>query len=173
MRLQQTYRGLPVVGGELIAHPDRDCVLGVNGQFVPGVQVPVEPKLSKREALAVALARVEAEGGTPERVAQVMKPVINAREGLATLAIPVMVYYAWQGEPHLDIFYVDATTGRVVGLEPRLFAAKYRTIHNLNQKCIVTSSELPRTFMFSEGDSSSDQSAMGGYNGTATTYDFY
>lgn len=173
VRLQQTYRGLPVVGGELIVHLDRDRVLGINGQFVPDVELSVEPKLSEREALAAALAKVEADGGMPEGVAQVMEPVIYAREGVPTLAIPVMVYYGWQGEPHLDIFYVDATTGQVVGLEPRLFTAKYRTIYNLNQRCIITGSELPGTLMFSEGGSSSDPSAMGAYNGTGITYDFY
>lgn len=173
VRLQQTYRGLPVVGGELIVHLDSQQVLGVNGQFVPDLELEVSPRLTEREAIASATARVEADGGMPEGVVEVGAPVVYARGTAPFLALPVLVYYSYQGSPHLDIFYVDASSGEVKGLEPRLFTAKYRTIYNLNQKCIYTGSELPGTFMFSEGGSSSDQSAMGAYNGTGTTYDFY
>lgn len=173
VRLQQTYRGLPVVGGELIVHLDQQQVLGVNGEFVPDLELEVTPRISERQAVAAATARVEADGGLPEGVVEVGPPVVYAREGTPFLALPVLVYYSYEGSPHLDIFYVDARTGEVKGLEPRLFTAKYRTIYNLNQKCIYTGSELPGTFMFSEGGSSSDQSAMGAYNGTGTTYDFY
>ncbi|MGC8916675.1 MAG: M4 family metallopeptidase [Thermoanaerobaculum sp.] len=173
VRLQQTYRGLKVVGGELIVHMDARHILGVNGQFVPEIDLEVVPRISEREAIAAATSRVQGEGGMPEGIAEVGEPVVYAREGVPFLALPVLLYYSDEGSPHLDIFYVDAVTGEVKALEPRLFTAKYRTIYNLNQKCIYTGSELPGTFMFSEGGSSSDQSAMGAYNGAGTTYDFY
>lgn len=173
VRLQQVHRGLPVVGGELIVHMDGQRVLGINGRFVPELGDDLVPALSELEARDRAIALVEADGGRPEGVTEVMPPVIYAREGAARLAIPVLVYYDHETGPHVDIFYIDARTGEKLGVEPRLFYAKYRTIYNLNQKCIYTGSELPGTFMFSEVGSSSDQSAMGAYNGTGTTYDFY
>ncbi|MEO6326635.1 MAG: M4 family metallopeptidase, partial [Thermoanaerobaculia bacterium] len=46
-------------------------------------------------------------------------------------------------------------------------------IYNMNQGCISSGSNLPGTLMFSEGGSSSDTAAMGAYNGTGTTYDYY
>jgi len=173
VRLQQVYRGLPVVGGELIVHLDGKAVRGINGRFVPDLRLEVVPALAEQQALARAIELVEQDGGRPEGVSEVLPPVIYAREGEPRLAVPVLVYYDHETGPHVDIFYLDARSGAKLGVEPRLFYAKYRTVYNLNQKCIYTGSELPGTFMFSEGGSSSDQSAMGAYNGTGTTYDFY
>ncbi len=173
VRLQQTYRGLRVVGGELIVHMDEQVVFGVNGHFIPDLELETVPRLDAAAAERAAVDFITADGGLPEGWVEVGEPVIYARDGEPALALPVLVLYSHAGEPHLDILYVDAHGGQVRGLEPRLFTAKYRTIYNLNQKCIYTGSELPGTLVFSEGGSSSDQSAMGAYNGTGTTYDFY
>ncbi len=173
VRVQQTYRGVPVVGGELVVHMDREAVVGVSGRFVPDLDLDVTPAISREDAAGYAQAWVAADGGEPREVMEIGEPAIFARHGDPALTIPVLVYYTYQRDPHLDILYVDAFTGEVRGVEPRLYTAKYRTIYDMNQSCIRTGSELPGTFLFDEGGSSSDSSAMGAYNGTGTTYDYY
>ena len=70
VRLQQTYRNLPVFGAELIVHLDRDnAVKGSNGRLVPGIELPEKPKLTveeaKRRILAHATRNKEIPGKEP------------------------------------------------------------------------------------------------------------
>ena len=55
VRFQQTYRGLPVFGTELIVHLTLDQqVSSVGGGLVPGLQVPVDPLLTVEAATLIA-----------------------------------------------------------------------------------------------------------------------
>ena len=59
VRLQQTSRGLPVAGAELIVHLRDDAVTSVNGHTLDAAElltVPSEPTLSSEEALLAARA---------------------------------------------------------------------------------------------------------------------
>ena len=55
VRFQQTHRGLPVFGAELIVHltPDQQ-VSSAGGGLVPGLQVPVDPLLTVEAATLIA-----------------------------------------------------------------------------------------------------------------------
>lgn len=50
----QKYRGLPVLGGQLIVHMNDQGIVGVNGRFVPGITLETEPSLSAAAAKGVA-----------------------------------------------------------------------------------------------------------------------
>jgi Zn-dependent metalloprotease len=57
----QSYKGVPVFGGELKAHVDREGDLtSVNGFAAPDLALGVTPRLSKAEASSKALAAVKA-----------------------------------------------------------------------------------------------------------------
>lgn len=56
-KLQQTYKGIPVWGSELILHGDRNnTVIEVNGRFTPDLDVDATPTVSASNALNIALA---------------------------------------------------------------------------------------------------------------------
>ena len=56
VRFQQTYNGLPVVGAQMVLHADANGrVYAVNGEFVPGRDLPFSPALDAEDALDVAL----------------------------------------------------------------------------------------------------------------------
>jgi len=55
-RVQQTYKGIPVYGGELILHSDAANTLKeINGKFVPGLNLDVSAWISGEQALQTAL----------------------------------------------------------------------------------------------------------------------
>ena len=61
VRYEQFYKGVPVWGGELIAHLDGSGALtAVNGTAVPNLAVNVRPRLSAARAVSRAIAEVVA-----------------------------------------------------------------------------------------------------------------
>ncbi len=89
VRMEQTYRGFPVVGGELIVHVDRDGLLGVSGRFVSGLDLPAGAPLAPNEAAGAAVEKIHAGGGRNVEVVDVLDPVVYAPSGEPTLAVPV------------------------------------------------------------------------------------
>lgn len=173
VRMSQTYRGYAVLGGELIVHVDRDGVLGVNGRFVSGLDLPAFAALAPNEAVGAALEKIHADGGRNVEVVDVLDPVVYALSGEPTLAVPVRAMWVEDGELAFRDVFVDAASGEIVGSLSRIYTAKNRKIYNLNQTCISTGNELPGTLVISEGGSSADTAVMGAYNGTGKTYDYY
>jgi len=56
VRLDQVYHGIPVFGKQLIVHIDPSGqVASVNGEFVPGIDVPTQPSIGAEQAEGAAL----------------------------------------------------------------------------------------------------------------------
>ncbi len=168
VRLRQTLRGLPVVGGELAVHVDKatGTVYAINGTFVPDENLPRAADVRAEEALQQA-AR---EAGIYSAVA-LDKPqlVYVVREnGKAYLAWTTRVAFEDEKGEHLDRIYADAVTGELVTSEALIHSALYRKIYTANN-----GTSLPGTLMFQEGGSSSDSVAMAAYNGLGYTYNYY
>lgn len=111
VRLAQQYEGLPVYGGELIAHFSRDGVLeAVNGTFFEEIKVDPAPQKSSAEAVRTAMNDLESFFGSGNP--NVPELIIFSWEGVN--------YLAW----HLELFshtpmgrwdyFVDASTGEVI-----------------------------------------------------------
>ncbi len=174
VRMTQTYRGIPVLGGELIVHVDGDGLLGINGRFVSGLDLPSFAALAPAESAGAAVRWAEREGGANVEVLDVLEPVIWALDGTTpVLTVPIRAIWVENEELRFEDVFVDAGTGDFVGALPRIYTAKNRKIYNLNQTCISTGNELPGTLLFQEGGSSADTAGTGAYNGTGTTYDYY
>ena len=63
VRFQQTYKGLRVLGGEAIAHIDRDGrQLPLTHELKRGIDLNVNPSLQRSEALAAAIADLNPKG---------------------------------------------------------------------------------------------------------------
>jgi vibriolysin len=169
VRMSQTYKGLRVIGGELVVHLSDDAVIGVNGRFIADLNVNDTAVLSGAQAAERAVSRVRAEAGSDISVVETKPAVVFAgTNDLARLAIPVMVRYVSGNGPEMDEIFVDAADGSVVGREPQVLRARYRVVYSAHNWPI-----LQGDYLFEEGGSSSDISAMGAYNGTGATYDFY
>ncbi len=111
VRFKQQYQGLPVIGGELIAHFTRDDLLKtVNGHYQADLNLDITPKLTSADATAIAESDLESFFGkgnpaTPELV-------VFPWEGTN--------YLAWRLFIHSDTpmgrweYFVDAGTGEVI-----------------------------------------------------------
>jgi vibriolysin len=173
VRMSQTYRGIRVLGGELIVHVDSDGLLGINGRFIAGLDLPAGPALSPTESAGAVVDRIQANGGSNVEVVDVLDPVIWGFSGEPVLTVAVRAMWVEDGELVFEDVHVDASNGRFVGSVARMYTVKTRRIHNLNQACISTGNELPGTLVISEGGTSTDTAVMGAYNGTGMTYDYY
>jgi vibriolysin len=167
VRMAQTYRGLPVIGGELIVHMTGDQVIGINGRFMADLNVDTRVAISDASAAARAMDYIKFQGGVDIAVAEIKSNVIHS----GRVAIPVQVTYSHVDGDEIDDIYIDAKTGAFLGKDPLVHRAKTRKVYNGNQSC--STSSLPGTLMFSEGGSSTDTVAMGAYNNTGYTWDYY
>ena len=173
VRMSQTYRGIPVLGGELIVHVDGDGLLGVNGRFVAGLDIPAFAALAPAESAGAAVRWAEREGGANVEVLDVLEPVIWALDREPVLTVPIRAIWVENEELRFEDVYVDAATGAFVGSLPRMYTAKTRKVYTLNQACISTGNEMPGTLVISEGGTSTDTAVTGAYDGTGITYDYY
>jgi Zn-dependent metalloprotease len=169
VRLQQRYRGLRVVGGNTIVHLKGDRVIGVNGDFIPEIDLNVTPALIAEVAMDIARRRLPAaeasEISRPELV------VFITEEGTPRLAWSQQVAYeSADGEPHKDLLFADASTGDLLGQRALLLSAKNRKVYTANN-----GTSLPGALLWQEGNILFFPSAAlkGAINGTGTTYDFY
>ncbi len=98
LRLQQIYQGIPVVGGELLAHFSAEGVLAtVNGNFETGINLDVTPTVTSADAVSVA----------QHDLAEFF--------GAATPNWPELVVFPWEEEHRLCwrmFLYSDSPMGR-------------------------------------------------------------
>jgi len=108
VRYEQRHLGLPVLGRELRVHLDSSAARSVNGDFVAGIHLSVDPRVSPQVARRSALASLAKLGGRPSNTDPALVVFVDGR------ARP---HLAWQvvvptGRP-LGLWraYVDATSG--------------------------------------------------------------
>ncbi|HVT03798.1 MAG TPA: M4 family metallopeptidase [Thermoanaerobaculia bacterium] len=167
VKLQQTLRGLPVIGGELIVHSDRTGnVVAINGRFAADRDLPRAPKMDSRAAVEKAAAQAGITNwqalGNPT-----LTYVVNEKSN-AFLAWVVRASYN-NGGPQIDKIYADATTGDLVQKSPEYYYAKSRSVYSANN-----GTSLPGTLKISEGGALTGDAAIdAAYNYSGNVYDFY
>jgi Zn-dependent metalloprotease len=172
VRMKQTYKGIEVISGELTVHLTEQRVVGINGHFVPDLELKTAPVITPDQAVSQAVEFVKAAAGLNPTLDSIGRRVVFVDEGGAGhLAIPVRVRYSSQNGLEIDDIFVDATEGAVLGLHPLVWRSLLRSIYNGNQSC--DQNTLPGSLIFQEGGSSSDGVAMAAYDGTGKTYQFY
>lgn len=125
VRLAQVHAGLPVIGGELIVHLDREGVTGVSGAWIPTDHLPTTA------AVDVARARAAAATGVARALETALSAVNAVRSELAVYRTgllagrPGETRLAWSVElavaGHRHQAWIDATTGALLdhwSLEP-------------------------------------------------------
>lgn len=117
-KYQQTYKGLPVFGQQVVVHERDNVVSSVGGRLTPNIAIPVEPILDAQAAISTLIA-------AKPSLTSVAPPVVKNKElGVYTTQAgkPVLAYQfdlAAKGTPnHPDgdrfRYYVDAKDGKVL-----------------------------------------------------------
>ena len=123
-RVRQMYRGLRVVGGEVIVHFNKDNqAYQVNGRYIPDITVGTTPTLTPDEAVARAQADLQtrlsraSQGGKPEGTLNgPPELVVFANNSDPKLAYELILTYS---EPSISIpgrwiYTLDALSGQIL-----------------------------------------------------------
>jgi vibriolysin len=167
VKLQQTLKGLPVVGGEYIVHSDASGkVTKMNGHVV----VEDLPRNASVDAVTATNRAIAQAGIQNGRVlgSSSLTYVINEKSN-AFLAWTVRVQYVNEAGPQIDRIYADATSGDLVLVAPEFKYLKNRKVYTANN-----GTSLPGSLLWSEGGTAtSDTTAQAAYNYAGNVYDFY
>lgn len=116
VRMDQYYNGLPVFGAQVVVHMNGQGITGVNGTFVPNVNVDTAPAVSREAALAGAGESVSTANPNVE--------VVPAASNLAIYRTGLLEGYVGQdhlaynvvveGEGVKEQVWIDAQTGKVL-----------------------------------------------------------
>ena len=168
VRLEEQYRGLSIVGAELIVHVNENTgeVTGVNGRFVPAVGLAVTPTIDSGTAIANALR--EAAIASPEVLEKPYLTYVLDQALAPRLAWATTIAYRDEQGFEKDRLFADARDGQLVAKHGLIWRAKFRQIYDAQN-----SQSLPGTFLFQEGGSSTDIDAQDAYDYTGNTYDYY
>jgi vibriolysin len=170
VRLQETLRGLPVVGAEYFVHADAaGNVFAMNGRFTAdsGDKFPTIDAFS-------ALTRAAGERGAVNprwESGSSLVWVVNEKSN-AFLAWRATISYKGADGPEVDVIYADASgdnAGELVLYQPKIQRAKNRKVYTANH-----GTTLPGTLLWQEGGTqTSDTTAQAAYNYAGNVYDYY
>jgi bacillolysin len=171
VRLQQTYRGVPVTGGEILVHLRGQEVVAVNGKALPGISVQTEPHVSPERALEIVRDLALGSLGASEVELSVPELQILNRGLLDGTRRPT--HLAWfvvaVSERLREYVWVDAHRGAVVLHFSQRPQAKNRTVFNSGN-----SDALPGTQIGSEASPpTGDADAVAAFDHAGDAYDYF
>ncbi|MEA2571026.1 MAG: bacillolysin [Acidobacteriota bacterium] len=168
LRMEEQFRGLPIVGAELVVHVNEITgeVTGVNGRFAPAVGLPVSPGIDRSLAMTTALR--ETSIAAPKLLETPYLTYVLDPAGSPHLAWAARVEYKDQQGYEQDRLFADATDGHLIAKHGLIMRAKYRKIYDAGH-----GTSLPGTLLFQEGGSSSDVDAQKAYEYTGNAYDYF
>ncbi len=172
VRFQQYYRGLPVIGAELIVHAKVATgeVHALSGRFAPAVDLPEIPEVDARSAIQLAAIEAGIHAGEALEEPYLVYVVENEKPYLAWTAA---VWYSDEAGELIDRLFADAVTGELVARHGLIKRALNRKIYNGNHTN-PDNPTLPGTFMFGEGTTShSDAAAWDCYVNFGYTYNYF
>ena len=134
-RLDQYYRGVPVVGGDVVRQTERDLPVFLTGTIYDGIDLDVTPRLAPADAAAVFLKATGASGDIDVRASLAILPTAGGGfvltyklTGFTGTSLPVLFVNARTGavEAQYDNLRQAAAIGRgrgVLGDEKKVSAA--------------------------------------------------
>lgn len=163
VRFEQKLNGLPVAGAGMVLHAHADgTIFAVNGDFVPGGDLPVHPDLGA----VAALGQAKIEGN---RVSEPVLSYVLGADGRGHLAWKATFEYVNDAGPQRDEVFVDTTTGKIAARHPQIKYARDLETRDCNQRkrCNRVVSTSPDTI--STGDDAIDAA----HNYAIATYNYY
>ncbi|MEV7431419.1 MULTISPECIES: M4 family metallopeptidase [unclassified Nocardioides] len=192
VRFDQTYRGLPVFGGQLVASVDDDGDLtAVSGYVAPDLRLGTTPRTSAAEAgrRAVATVREDPPGETPLdlsglRVTDNTLSVyrMGSVKGETGPARLVHVVGVGNGTTVREKVFVDALTGKFLNRYSMIHTALNRELREAKLESDggtpddVSDDKISYTTVYREGDplpGSLDEDQLNEVNGTGEAYWFF
>lgn len=166
IRFTQSYNGLPVVGAEMYMHVAADGKIEfVNGEFVPGKDLPFSPTIDAGKAFAGIIAK---RGG--EQTEQPTLTYVRAHDGVGYLAWQSTIDYVDEfGNPQRDKVFVDATSGAEVARHPQFHYARVLRTYDCNNGTSCGSLASSSSNPINTGDNAIDSA----HNYAIATYDYY
>lgn len=180
VRLQQRYRGVPVIGGEFVVNLDSDNnILSVSGEATPSPGIGVTPAVAKGKARAAALRAIaKARHTTPAKLAAT-EPQLSIFDpdllGGPAVTGPRLVWrteVTGRNRPKInELVLVDARAGSVALHFNQAAAALSRSVCNANN----TTSQVPCTSpVRTEGQAATGNADVDqAYDFSGDTYNFY
>jgi Zn-dependent metalloprotease len=169
LRYGQTKNGLPVVGGELLLHVDKNgAVYSANGSAFDGELVPAKARIAPEAAKAVALdstsGRHLAAEGEPRLVY-----MRSEQDNRLKLAYEVVVTGEGLDLPIRDHVLVSANDGTILDRITDIHSALNRAVYSGNN-----TTSLPGTIKRPEGGAVTGDSHVDmNYDHLGTTYNCY
>lgn len=169
VKMQETLRGLPVVGAEYIIHSDASGnVYAMNGRFAADENLPRNPSVDSVGATQRAAAQLN---GTNVRFLDraALTYVVDEKSS-AFLAWTARVSYVdAEGREQISRLYADATTGDLV-----LNAPEYKYVRNRSTYTANNGTALPGTLKRTETSANIGDVALdAAHNYAGNVYDYY
>ncbi len=176
IRMPQLYQGIPVFGKQLVVHIDQqERIVAVNGQYQPGIAVPIQSSITKEQAEGVALQdlmenRLESAEATSVKVNTLKDKTALAvyvdESGKATLTWSVQMLTesplgSWR-------VFVNARRPVVVHAISSLAEAKSRETYTARN-----GTNIPGRVLIQEGERSNDPVAQAAHDAAGKVYDYY
>ncbi|MHB8793204.1 MAG: M4 family metallopeptidase [Thermoleophilia bacterium] len=166
LQMAQVYKGIPVFGAELGVHYTADGKIStVNGNYVPGISIPIEPGITAEEAADAARSDlgfdVDPSSFEPTQL------VVFAPAG-SEPRLTWKVTLSSDEPPTRMVYFIDAADGAMVSRIDALENVRNRRTYTANN-----GSSTPGTLLITEGGSSSDTVAQTAHNNAGATYDYY
>ena len=163
VRFKQELNGLPVAGAGMVLHAHADgTIFAVNGDFVPGGDLPVIPTLGSMTALGQAKIN-------GARVSEPELSYVLGVDGRGHLAWKAAFEYVNDAGPQRDVVFVDTTTGKMAARHPEIKYARTletQDCHQKTRRCKVVSTS-PNAI--NTGDGAIDAA----HNFAIATYNYY
>jgi Zn-dependent metalloprotease len=183
VRYQQTYRGIPVIGGELNVNlQGNDRLLSINGEISPRLVLATKPAITAQQAGETALSAVAKWHRTATDRLAVSLPELAVYDPQLLGPGTAPASLVWRMEvsstelsPIRELVLVDAQRGHV--------SLHFNQIDTVKNRATYTSGEtaaLPGTLVCDEtdptcaaGTTAGDTDAVDAHQFAGDTYDFY
>ena len=171
VKFQERFRGLPVVGGEIIVHSDRaGNVYALNGRFVPGddTRLPRNASVDAYTAISNAASQMGAE--FPAIVESPRLTYVVNEKSHAFLAWVATISYTDSEGDQLVRVYGNATgTGDLV-----MSDSVYKRVKNRQTYSANNGTTLPGTLRRSEGGAATGDATLdAAHDYAGNVYDYY
>lgn len=178
VRLDQTFKNIPVQDRELIVHIDQqDRIVAVNGHFVPNLNVMTDPLLTPQDAAQVALDDLLNNQLRSDERARVKTNLLQDKTKL-------VIYLDDGDENHATLtwyvtimtvsplgqwrYYINARRPAVTAVFDSAEHVKQRQTYSADN-----STDIPGRLLISEGEKSRDPIAQAAHDGAGKVYDYY
>lgn len=163
VRFEQELNGLPVAGAGMVLHAHADgTIFAVNGDFVPGGDLPLHPDLGAMAALGQAKI-------TGARVSEPELSYVLGADGRGHLAWKATFEYVNDAGPQRDVVFIDSTTGKIAARHPQIKYARALATQDCHQKTMRCSVVSTSPNAISTGDNAINAA----HNYAIATYDYY